>query len=338
MEIRRFQRLSIIGFVFLMFALVQCNQETKSSNSFADSETLSEINQIEILEKASTMDIGELAAFYRDNPYDFLRDAILSSLPLSDANLDALFELEGLFSFDIVINGAIKSVRIEAQRARCLYYYNNLDTILDDFKVFVSDSILTSVISPFIIDNVIDSIISDPLPEETDQIDFKSNKLINSMERRIDDILIKEFRDFLDNEWQWRQENIGKLRIEYDDSKMTIDSYKLTNIVYKNSYIYPDLYSISELQNSTDWVSWTLTGVGFAVNFVPEVGPVLGLIADAANAGWDIYKINADIANIQQYLQNVCGQIVNDLQSTTTIKADFLVNQIKNDLKRKLKI
>ncbi len=300
-----------------------------------------EKKQVAILEKASEMDLPQLAEFYKENQYDFLRDAISECVSSLDGSIEDLQNAANIFSFDEGIQKVLqKRVEVKEEQQRKWYatiYYQTCDSLLTDLEYLASCE-LAEYIGELVSTTLVDNIFENELPEKKYQIDKKANNWVQNLSNKANDKILELFAQFVDEEKIKRRDFVAQNNMPYSAGTEinihNIANNAIINIPHKNS-TYPELYIISKRQNSRDWVGWGLTAAEFATGFIPGAQLISAGIT-IFNTGRDISNLNETRKEMIRYGQKISEKIFNELQEESNNRIQYISNSIINNIKTNL--
>jgi hypothetical protein len=293
-----------------------------------------------MLEKASEMDLYMLSDYYKENRYNFLRDAIILSVSSLECGIDDLKNVANLFSYDEAIYGILQN-RIEAKQHK-LYaamYYRNCDSLISVLEYIVSEE-TANYIGDLISGSLVDSIFADNLPEDKKSIDKKARYWVNRFSKMANDKILSLFQQFADEELTTRRNFVDQNHLPYYmGAQINIrDIGDMAVVTYPHqSKTYSELYLISEKQNETDWVGWGLTAAEWATFFLPG-GQLVSTGIGLFSAGRDVARLNEFREDMKRYGTNVSKKIFNDLQEECNQRIQYMCMSIKYAIKNKLEL
>ncbi len=303
-----------------------------------------EDTKIDMLEKASEMDLSQLSNYFKENQYDFLREAISESVSSLDGSLEALKDAAELFLFDEQIYALLQErVEYKKEQQRKLYkkiYFNNCDSLLSSVDYVVSCKI-SEYIGELVSTMLIDSIFYDELPEEKYLINKKANNWVWHINHKVNEKILVLYKQFIDEENIKRRDFVEKYNMSYNVGA-EINIYEIVNSAEKKiphqNNTYPELYLISDRQNSSDWLGRGLWVLEKGSNFIPVYGRFIAMGLGWFNTWREIDNL-VDFRNeMIQYSTIVSKKIFNELQDESYQRIQYINTSIKKELKKILEI
>lgn len=299
--------------------------------------------KLDLLEEASEMNLPQLSEFYKENQYNFLREAISESVSSLDGSVEDLQNAAELFSFDEQIYAVLqKRIEYIEEQQRKLYkkiYYNNCDSLLTALECIISEEI-ANYIGEWVSSSLIENIFENNLPEGKKAIDKKVQYWVSGFSHKIDDKLLSSFQQFVDEECTMRRDLVSKTNLPNRmNAKVDIDDIIGTaKLLYPHqNNTYSELYLISQKQNETDWLGWGLTAAEVASAFIPG--------GQLVSAGIGVFSAGRDVKNLYQFKEDmkrygtaVATKIYNELQDESNKKIQYISNHIKTEIKDKLEL